>query len=612
MSNKILINVFFILFSILNYSCVAKKGVKKLEKEVKSILESKRDTFDDIDGDLINNDKEIELGLNPNIPNIPKLSIHNVQRTIFYLKLKKNNETKDVEIISSIKHNDDLRELLNRLSEEWFISVFNKIHYEQLLSSKSSVNLESFLQIGEVAIVPLQKKAFFEYSDMLDDGWKIISGSVRTEIQLKGSAVLNVTTLDKISISMGTTSKHNEYKEISQFGSLYNSSGTPLVFYNKKNEDDATFDNSIEIHSNTLDAALLDSILRSRINLAISVIDFRFQRLDTLSRFSELTRSVNSKNSKIIIKDNDKIETFFTLKNKTIKEFFKSASLSMSHDAVFNLTGLNGKESSLKLPLSSNDIENQSLDNGNWKILNGEIALNSNVSDFNNLVFSYLDIREIKKINEGQLSHPVESFHSKDVIKLKTNPNTALLVTLNLSKNENFIETGANSISKDEEVCTRGKPRSGSGRRGNDDGGDRDTEFCEVKNYRCQVEWKILNTRATSNLPLEVQSLDIQKSGAGFFDLNNGDVFKGNNGRVKILFSSDNLFLDDLLTISIINPVARFPVIIGNRFIEKSQKLGNCGSPLNYDEKQSEAVISHFLNGEVLSINKNAYFDLVD
>lgn len=610
MSNRVLINIVLIFLTFPFYSCVAKKGVKKLENQVKSILDSKNETASDLDGDLIDNDKEIELGLNPNYPNVPRLSISNVHKTIFKLKLKKNNEIKNVEITSAIKHNDDLRDLMSKMSNEWLQSTLNKIHYEQLATNNSTISLDNILRMDKLAIIPLQKKAFFEYSDLLDDGWKVIDGSIKAELQLLGTGVSQVKTIDKISVSLGTTVKYNDHQELSLFKTLYSSSGTPLVLTVKNNEDEAVFDSLVEVHTNTLDADLLDKILRSQRYVSINVGDFRFNRLDKSNTLSGLLNSVNTKNTKIVIKEGDQIESFYSLKNKTLKDFFKTVSKTVSHDDVFNLIGINGKDSTLKLPLSSNDIENQNTDNGNWKILNGDFTLNTNLSDLNMAVFSYIDVTSIKRVNAASTPNKSESFLLKDSIKLKTDTNNLYLVTLNLSKNEDFIEKGSNSISKNEEVCTRG--RGGSGGRRREGGGESDTELCEVKNYQCHVEWNILKTRSLKNLPLDIQQLEIQSNGTSFLNLNGEDFFQGNNGRIKILFNSDNALTEDLLSISIKNSLFRFPVMIGNRFIQKSEKLGNCGSPLNYIERQHEGIISHSLNGEILTINKNTHFDLVD
>lgn len=600
------------------YSCVAKKGVKKIENQVKSILESKKDVVSDTDGDLIENNKEIELGTNPTVPNIPALNINNVQRLVFNLKMQRGNDSKNLEIVSSIRNNDDLRESINKISQEWFISALNKIHYEQILPTSPSIDVDNLLSTGGLSAIPLQKKAFFEYSDLLDDGWRLIDGSIKAEARLSGVGMEYVSFIDKISVSMGTISKHQSFRQINTFGTLYNSSGTPLVLNNTKNEADVIFDNNIELYSNNVDITLLDKILKAQVNVALFVNDFRFQRTGITNTFSELSKSVGTKNTKILIKDEGKISYFYTLNNKTINEFFNGASISVSHDSAYNLTGLFEKESSLKLPISSNGIESQETGNGNWRILNGDIPINSNLNNINALVISYVNVEDIKGASDKNASLRAELFKSKEALSIDNSKGNISLLTLSLSKKEDFTEQGENAISKSDEICEqprRGGSAGGGGRGGRDS--DNDTPpSCRTLNYRCHVVWNTLNTKLTTNIPFDSSFLDINKFESNqilnMSKLDESDIFLGGNGRVKIIFSPANELRKEIINVSVGKSKMSFPLKIGNRHLQKSPKLGNCGSPLDYEEKTLEGSIIYSLSGEILTLNKNSYFDLVD
>lgn len=602
---------FIILFFSTQYSCIAKKGVKKIENQVKSILENKKDITNDTDGDLIDNSKEIEIGSNPTIPNVPTLKIDNVQKLIFSLKMKKNNETKNVEIISSIRPNDDLRDSIFKISQEWLTSALDKIHYETILPTKPSLDLNSLLRMSDLSAIPLQKKAFFEYSDLLDDGWKLISGSVKTEMQVKGEGIEHIANIDKISLSMGVLAKRQPFTLINTYTALYNSSGTPLILNNNRNEGDVSFENIVDIYSSNVDVALLEKILKAQANIAFFINDFRVQRLGESYTYSELFKSVSEKNTKVLIKDNGKINTLYTLKNKTIKEFFNSASIPVTHDSSFNLTGLYEKESSLRLPISSNDIENQELSSGNWRILNGDLPLNTNLSTVSDLVISYVNVEDIKGASDSTASLKTEHFNSRDTLSLYTSTNSIFLVTLNLSKKEDFTEQGENAISKTEEVCDR--PRRGSGRPGRDS--DNDTPpSCRNLNYSCHVVWNTLKTKTSDNVPFNYDFLDIDKGEykSSMETLKDSDVFIGGNGRMKIFFKSSNELRNEPINVSVKNSKTTFPLKIGNRHLQKNPIFGNCGSPLDFDEKPFTGAISYTMSGEILTLNHNSYFELVD
>lgn len=357
--------ILYLLTSIMT-SCSVKK-----DSSNKNLLESLK-TMPDQDNDGLSDELERQVGSNPLISDLPKLSIELVKDVSLGGIFRKNEKSENSFLFLKQEFNEidtqkggDLN-LLKVLRLKVIKNQYN--HLRNIKTEKSDVITNEDLRTNILS--GWSDDIYYNFLGLIDPLGEIQdngSGKFLSNFKIKISNAKNVTEVSDISLKSFFHNFENS-SEIDIYNHFLLKSNGSKEKYNLEGNESYVPAITYSLIANELKTTDLHSQILLRSEIGIKFSDYNYVSSGTPLNYLETLGKVLDGNAKIIFSDGKSLEVFFASPGITLEKAFSLKGLIFKTNAKGEIYSINGLENTLDYPIDLDNFKIDDIHKGIWSV----------------------------------------------------------------------------------------------------------------------------------------------------------------------------------------------------------------------------------------------------
>ena len=385
--------------------------------EIQTLSEKPEDTLIEIldsDNDGISDSLEKTMGTNPNVADIPKISIGLVQEisigAIFKNLLGTNQFSMLKQTFSEVdaKKGDDL-DFLKVLRKKIIINQYN--YLRNIKAQITDIIIDEDLRSNILS--SWTDELYYPFLESIQNISKDLdndSGKFTTSFKIKISNALNVTEISDISMKsffydyekMEELEIYNHYlvknsasKE--KFNLSGNESYSPVTLY--------------PLIANELKAQDILTNINNRSEIGIKFTDYNYISSGVKLNYSEVLSKVFDGNARIIYSDGINTEIFFVSSALTLKSALVQLGKKIIQNKNGDIYSIDSIESNARYPIDIDNLKIDDYSKGIWSVFGDADSLDDQLKAQGAYIVSYSKIKEILRSSKKS-----EIIHSGPIV----------------------------------------------------------------------------------------------------------------------------------------------------------------------------------------------------